>query len=121
MLDEVGIFFDVICYYVGCLLIFGVCFGYQVMVQVFGGKVVCVVKVMYGKILLIIYNGEGVFWGLVNLFIVICYYLLVVEPDLLLVCFDVMVWSEICEIMGICYCQWDLEGVQFYLESIFSE
>lgn len=55
----------------------------------------CVVKVMYGKILLIIYNGEGVFWGLVNLFIVIRYYLLVVEFDLLLVCFDVMVWSEI--------------------------
>lgn len=62
-----------------------------------------VVKVMYGKISSIIYNGEGVFRGLVNLFIVIRYYSLVVEFDLLLACFDVTVWSEIREIMGIRY------------------
>lgn len=121
MLDEVGIFFVVICYYVGKMLLLGVCFGYQVIVQVFGVIIVWVVQVMYGKILFIEYNGEGVFQGLNNFLMVICYYLLVIDLLMFLFEFNVIVCSVSGEIMGICYCEWDFEGVQFYLESIFSE
>lgn len=77
--NEVGVLLVVIECFVGKLLLFGVCFGYQSIGQVFGGEVVWVWQVMYGKISLIYYKDFGVFVGLVNFLMVMCYYLLVVK------------------------------------------
>lgn len=120
-LQYVGIMFDVLCEFVGKKLIFGVCFGYQVIGEVFGGCVVCVKIIMYGKVSWIEIDCCGVFVDLLKYFDVMCYYLFVIECELLFDCFEVFVWIDDGEIMGVCYKMLLVEGVQFYLELILFE
>lgn len=126
MFNEVGVLLELICWLGLIMLIFGVCLGYQSIGQVYGGDVICVGIIMYGKILLIWYEGKGVFVGLLDCYQVMCYYLLVVDKIILLVCLEVIVWIEnedgmVEEIMGLWYCEYLVEGVQFYFEFIFIE
>lgn len=119
--DESGISLKVIAHYAGKLPILGVCLGHQAIAQAFGATIVRAAKVMHGKTSPITHSGSGVFSGLNNPLTVTRYHSLVIDPPTLPDCFEVTVWSENGEIMGIRHKAWDLEGVQFHPESILSE
>lgn len=122
VLVDVGVFFDVVCIVVWlCMLMFGVCLGYQIIGVVFGMLVMVVFEFMYGMVFCVIYDGFVLFDGIFILFVVGCYYLLVfVEEDLLLEVV-VMVWIEDGMVMVFVYWELFLFGVQFYFESVFIE
>lgn len=122
MLNEVGIclFLVEVVVEIGMLLM-GVCLGYQFIGQVFGGNVVCCYEIVYGKMGKMYYIGKGVFVGLLMLFDVMWYYLLVVDWDILFDCFEIIVEFEDGIIMGLCYKELLIEGVQFYFELIVFE
>lgn len=75
---EVGCMLELLMLVQGYFLVLGICLGYQVIVVYYGGKVGWVEDVMYGKLLVIIYIGEVMFVGLLQLLYVVCYYLLMV-------------------------------------------
>lgn len=100
---------------------FGVCFGYQVFGFVFGGCVECVFELMYGKMLMVEYEGVFFFEGLLLFFEVMRYYSLCVVFEILGDDLEFFVWSEDGVFQLMCYCCLLYWGVQFYLELIFIE
>lgn len=116
MLSEVGCMLELLICMCGKLLIIGICFGYQVIVEVYGGYVGQVGEIFYGKVFSIEYDGQVMFVGLVNLLLVVCYYLLVgsnIFVGLMInVNFNGMVMVVCYDVDWVC-------GFQFYLELIF--
>lgn len=97
----------------------GVCLGHQVIVHVFGGKVI-EGKPFHGKTDLIFHNGRSIFSGLKNPFVATRYHSLVVEkkiPDVL------KVTSRNAEkiIMSVSHRELPIYGVQFHPESFLTE
>lgn len=116
VLSEVGCMLEFFICLCGKLFIIGICFGYQVIVEVYGGYVGQVGEIFYGKVLSIEYDGQVMFVGLTNLLLVVCYYLLVGSNILVGLIINVYFNGMV---MVVCYDVDCVCGFQFYLESIF--
>lgn len=96
----------------------GVCLGYQVIGQAFGGKVVRADIPMHGKLSDIHHVGTGLFDGLPDPLVATRYHSLILEratlPDVL----DITAETEDGIIMGISHKSLPIHGVQFHPESI---
>jgi anthranilate synthase len=99
---------------------FGVCLGLQGMVEAFGGELGILPYPMHGKPSHVTHNGEGVFAGLPEKFIVGRYHSLYAIPEKLPECLRVTAWSDDGIIMGVRHKELPLEAVQFHPESILS-
>lgn len=62
------------------------------MIDLYGGEVSFVGEILYGKILFFCYDGKGVYVGLVQDLLVICYYFFVGIYVIFLKCFQVIFW-----------------------------
>ncbi len=124
--DKAGISLTAIEAFANKVPIFGVCLGHQSIAQFFGGRIVRARQVMHGKTSEVYHNGQGVFSGLPNPFVVVRYHSLVIEKASLPDCLEVTAWvqtpdGEMDEIMGVRHRQYPVEGVQFHPESILTE
>ncbi|PCS23812.1 anthranilate synthase component II [Candidatus Enterovibrio escicola] len=122
---ESGVSLGLISHLRGKIPILGVCLGHQVIAEAFGGKVVLSRRVMHGKVSEIKHNNKGVFKGVPCPFKVNRYHSLIVERESLPKDLEITAWCESddygFEIMGLRHARYDIEGVQFHPESIFTE
>ena len=118
--NEAGICLELIAKASPSIPIFGVCLGMQSMGQSFGGKVVRAPALMHGKVSKVHHTGEGVFKNVPQDFTATRYHSLMVEPESLPDCLDVMAVSDGL-IMGLRHKTLNVHGVQFHPESIASE
>lgn len=101
--------------------ILGVCLGHQCIGHTFGGDVVVNYRMMHGKTSLIKHNGKELFEGMPNPFVATRYHSLVVKPETLPSCLEVIALTEEGEIMGLKHKEHRIWGVQFHPESILTE
>lgn len=102
------------------LPVFGVCLGLQGMVEAFGGELGILPYPMHGKPSKVRHEGQGVFAGLPEDFVVGRYHSLYAIPEKLPACLEATAWSEDGVIMGVRHKELPLEAVQFHPESILS-
>ncbi len=104
----------------GRVPILGVCLGHQAIAEVFGGTVGPASRLMHGKTSLIHHDGDGIYAGLPDPFEAVRYHSLIVEPDTVPECLEVVARTDQGEIMGIRHREYLIEGVQFHPESILT-
>jgi anthranilate synthase component 2 len=124
--NEAGISIEVIKYFADKIPIFGVCLGFQAMVQAYNGNIIGAKKIMHGKVSDIYHTNKGVFTNLKNPLKATRYHSLVAQQSTLPDCFELTSWSKdkkgnIDEIMGARHKHFNIEGVQFHPESILTE
>ena len=122
--DEAGISVATVQRFAGKIPLLGICLGHQSIGQAFGGAVVRAREVMHGKTSTIHHRGQGVFRGLPEPFEATRYHSLIVSRESLPECLEITAWTErngeFDEIMGFRHRDYDVEGVQFHPESIFT-
>jgi anthranilate synthase component 2 len=121
--NEAGICLDVVAELGPVTPIFGVCLGHQTIGQAFGAEVVRADRIMHGKTSQVHHDGRGVFAGLPQPFEATRYHSLVLQPDTVPDCLEVLAWTEFegrREIMGVKHSSYNIHGVQFHPESILT-
>ncbi|MBU1125385.1 MAG: aminodeoxychorismate/anthranilate synthase component II [Candidatus Omnitrophica bacterium] len=105
----------------GAIPILGVCLGHQCIGDVYGAKIVQAKRLMHGKTSMIYHASQDIFKGISNPFEATRYHSLVVKPQSLPSCLEVIAWTKEKEIMGLRHRQLPVWGVQFHPESILTK
>ena len=119
--NEAGVSVQTIRTFAGRVPILGVCLGHQAIGQVFGGRVVRATNVMHGKTSMVYHYGEGIFHGMELPFEATRYHSLIVDPETLPECLEVVAWTKDKTIMGLRHRDFPVWGVQFHPESIMTK
>lgn len=123
--NEAGLSLDVVQAFAATIPMFGVCLGFQCMVQALGGKVIHAKEVMHGKTSMIMHDGAAEYFEIPQPFEATRYHSLVAELASLPKQLEVSAWTktdngEIDELMGFRHRQWPMIGVQYHPESILT-
>ena len=116
---EAGNCIEIIKNVAGKIPILGVCLGHQSIAVAFGGVVSNAKELFHGKYSMINHNGKGVFEGLETPLQVARYHSLSVVADKLPDCFEITAEVD-GEIMAIKHKEFDIIGIQFHPESIYT-
>ena len=100
--------------------ILGICLGHQAIGEAFGGTVSYAKELYHGKYSLINHNGEKIFLGIENPCKVARYHSLAILEETLSEEFLVEAKTEDNEIMAIRHKEYNLFGLQFHPESIYT-
>jgi anthranilate synthase/aminodeoxychorismate synthase-like glutamine amidotransferase len=119
--EDAGISCEVIRLAAGRLPLLGVCLGHQCLGAVYGGRIVRAERIMHGKTSPILHDERGIFAGMANPFTATRYHSLLVDPDSLPDCLEVVARTAEGEIMGLKHREHETWGVQFHPESILTD
>lgn len=119
--NEAGISMEAIRFFAGRVPVLGVCLGHQSIGQVFGGRIIKAKRMMHGKTSMIYHNGEGIFKNLPSPFRATRYHSLVIEPESVPACLEVVARTDDGEIMGVRHKEYAVTGVQFHPESVLTQ
>ncbi len=100
--------------------VLGVCLGYQVLGEAFGGRVERCPDLMHGKTSSIRHDGRGLFTGISNPFLATRYHSLELRSGSLPDELEPTAWSESGTLMGLRHRGLPYAGVQFHPESVLS-
>lgn len=100
--------------------VFGVCLGHQCIGAVYGGTIIRADIPMHGKISRIRHIGKFSFQGIEDPVEVVRYHSLIIDKNSLPECLLPTAFSDKGEIMGVKHKVFDVEGVQFHPESVFT-
>ncbi|MBO83137.1 MAG: aminodeoxychorismate/anthranilate synthase component II [Actinobacteria bacterium] len=101
--------------------ILGVCLGHQCIGSTFGAKVAYAGEIKHGKISSITHDGKGIFKNIKNPLKVVRYHSLAILEETIPQELEVSARSESGVVMGVRHKRFDVEGIQFHPESIFTE
>ena len=121
--DEAGICLEAVRALGPSTPILGVCLGHQTIGQAFGAEVVRAERIMHGKTSQVFHRNLGVFAGLPQPFEATRYHSLVLSPESLPECLELLAWTEWSgghEVMGVKHAEFNIQGVQFHPESILT-
>jgi anthranilate synthase component 2 len=121
--DEAGICLEAVRALGPSTPILGVCLGHQTIGQAFGAEVVRAERIMHGKTSEVFHRNRGVFAGLPQPFEATRYHSLVLSPESLPECLELLAWTEWSgghEVMGVKHAEFNVQGVQFHPESILT-
>ena len=119
--SEAGLLLDVIRTYAATKPILGVCLGHQAIGEAFGGKVVHAPEIVHGKSdRVYILKDNPLLAGMENGFQAARYHSLIVEPESLPACLEVIAETKKHEIMALQHKEYKVYGVQFHPESIMT-
>ncbi len=119
--DDAGISCAAISLFGPQIPVLGVCLGLQCIAEVYGGQTVRAELPMHGKPSRIHHGGRYLFAGLPCPLEVMRYHSLVTDPSMVPACLQVTAETGRGEIMGLRHQFFDVEGVQFHPESIFTQ
>ena len=117
---EAGISKEVILRFGEQTPILGVCLGHQCIAEAYGGKIVRASRLMHGKTSLIRHDATSLFAHLPPRFEAGRYHSLIVEPESLPPCLEVIAQTDDEEIMALRHRQFPVYGLQFHPESILT-
>lgn len=118
--SEAGNCIKIIKEFGGKIPILGICLGHQAIGEAYGATVGKAKQLFHGKASYITHNGEGVFKGLPNPLKVARYHSLAIIKDTVPDCLEVTAVTEDGEIMAIRHKNYDVTGLQFHPESIYT-
>ncbi|MCT2535965.1 aminodeoxychorismate/anthranilate synthase component II [Aquibacillus koreensis] len=118
---ESGICPEVVDYFYRDTPILGVCLGFQVIVDYFGGKVEKGKSPMHGKVTLMDHDQQGVFKELSSPSKITRYHSLVASPAHIPSQLKVSATAADSAIMGVRHVDFPIEAIQFHPESILTE
>jgi len=123
--NEAGLCLDVVKEFAASIPMFGVCLGFQCMVQALGGKVINAKQVMHGKTSMMMNDGALEYYGVSQPFEATRYHSLVADIESLPKHLIVSSWTSnldgsIDELMGFRHRTWPMIGVQYHPESILT-
>lgn len=118
--ENAGILLDVVKEFKGKCPILGVCLGHQGIALAFGGNVVSAKEIVHGKRSKVNFKPCKIFDGLNQSEDVMRYHSLIVEKESLPNEIEVVASTEDDEIMAIKHKDYDIYGVQFHPESIYT-
>lgn len=118
---ESGISNEVLSHFYKKIPILGVCLGHQMIIEVFGGKVIKGEQPMHGKVTPIVHDGKTVFSKVPSPTQVTRYHSLVADPKCIPNCLEVSAWADDGTIMAVRHKDYIVEGIQFHPESIMTE
>ena len=119
--QQAGICLDVIKELSGKYPILGVCLGHQAIGEAFGGKVIHAPEIVHGMSdRVYILKDNSLLAGMENGFQAARYHSLIVEPESLPECLEVIAETKKHEIMALQHKEYNVYGVQFHPESIMT-
>ncbi|WP_027965114.1 anthranilate synthase component II [Halalkalibacillus halophilus] len=100
---------------------FGVCLGFQMIVQVFGGKIVTARQPMHGKIAQLTHDSKTIFEGANLPLPVTRYHSLIAEKASVPPALIISATTNLGEVMAVRHQKFSIEAVQFHPEAILTE
>lgn len=119
--ENAGLSIEVIKAFEDRIPIMGICLGHQAIGYAYGGKVINAPKIKHGKTSIINHNGEGLFKDLKDNLKIMRYHSLIIERDTLPEELKITSTTKDGLIMGIKHRKFQVYGLQFHPESIFTE
>ena len=119
--ENAGLSIEVIKAFEDIIPIMGICLGHQAIACAYGGKVINAPEIKHGKTSFIKHNGEDVFKDLNENLKIMRYHSLIVERNTLPEVLSIISETEEGLIMGIKHKKFQIYGLQFHPESIFTE
>ncbi|MBF7022741.1 anthranilate synthase component II [Staphylococcus kloosii] len=101
--------------------ILGVCLGFQLIVEYFGGKIIKSDKPVHGHVTTLTHTNSGIFKGLKQNFQVMRYHSLIAHTASIPSELSIVAYNEQQIIMAVEHEQLPIYGVQYHPESILSE
>lgn len=120
--EKAGICVEVIKEFAGKIPILGICLGHQAIGYAYGGKIIRAQVVKHGKTSMIKHQGDKLFKSIKNEFNVMRYHSLVVDKNTFPE--ELLITSKSLDddvVMSMKHKQYEVYGVQFHPESIFTE
>jgi anthranilate synthase/aminodeoxychorismate synthase-like glutamine amidotransferase len=122
---EAGISVECIRHFGDTIPTLGVCLGHQSIGAAYGGRIVRARKAMHGKVSAVAHGGTAMFEGLASPLDVARYHSLIIEPQSVPACLEVLATTEAddgtTEIQAVRHTAFPVWGVQFHPESIASQ
>lgn len=123
--NEAGLSMDVVKEFGQTIPMFGVCLGYQCMVQALGGDIIHAKQVMHGKTSMIMHDGSVEYYQVPQPFEATRYHSLVADIRTFPKDLEISAWTKtddgfIDELMGFRHRSWPMIGVQYHPESILT-
>jgi anthranilate synthase component 2 len=119
--ENAGLCIEVIKAFEDVIPIMGICLGHQAIGQAYGGKVISAPEIKHGKVSIIKHNGKDLFKDLNDNLKVMRYHSLIVERDTLPEILKITAETQGGLIMGLTHKEFQVYGLQFHPESIFTE
>ncbi|MBU3182233.1 anthranilate synthase component II [Clostridium psychrophilum] len=119
--ENAGLSVEVIKAFEGAIPIMGICLGHQTIGYAYGGKIIKAPEIMHGKTSIINHNEKGLFSGLKDNLKIMRYHSLIVEKFSLPKSLEITAQTKDGLIMAIKHKDFQIYGLQFHPESIFSE
>ena len=119
--ENAGLSVEVIRAFEGTTPIMGICLGHQAIGYAYGSKVIKAPEIMHGKTSIISHNRKGLFNGLKDNLKIMRYHSLIVEKSTLSKDLEITAQTKDGLIMAIKHNNFQIYGLQFHPESIFSE
>ncbi|MBK5242114.1 aminodeoxychorismate/anthranilate synthase component II [Clostridium sp.] len=119
--ENAGLCIEVIKAFEGVIPIMGICLGHQAIGKAYGGKVISAPEIKHGKTSIIKHNFDGLFKDLKDNLKVMRYHSLIVERCTLPEILKITAETQDGLIMGVEHKEFQIYGLQFHPESIFTE
>ncbi|MDY5059930.1 anthranilate synthase component II [Staphylococcus simulans] len=119
--SDYPILHDVINNFEDSVPILGVCLGFQLMVEHYGGAIIHSSRPVHGHTTLITTNEQGIFAGLPKQFYVMRYHSLCADALRMPSELEVTAYNEEQIVMAVAHKSYPIYGVQYHPESILSE
>jgi anthranilate synthase component 2 len=119
--ENAGLSIEVIKEFQGKVPILGICLGHQAIGYAYGGKVITAPVIMHGKTSMIKHNGKDIFKNIESPLKIMRYHSLIVEKESLPEELTITAETGDGLIMGLKHKKYNVQGLQFHPESIFTD